>query len=99
RRGWSEGSWRRWTWIYTSDDQEALYETFPRAVGPVRSRRLSLLPVALLPRRDQGADRRGARALRAAPPGERAREDRRRGANELRRAHVQLPVRQARAAS
>src|SRR3954465_415101 len=73
------------------------HETFQRADVPVRARRLPLLPVAVHPSRDQGADRRGARALRAAPARERAREDRRRGTHEFRRAPVQLSLREARA--
>ena len=50
-------------------------------------------------RGNQGPHRRGARALRQREAGERAREDRRRGAHQFRRAHVQLSLRQARAPS
>ena len=75
-----------------SSTEEERHEAHPGAAPAVRPRRLSLLPEPVLRGGDQGADRRGAGALRAAPARERAREDRRRGAHELRRAHVQLPA-------
>src|SRR2546428_5665557 len=76
-----------------------LNETFDGTNCALRARRLSLLPVAFHASGNQDTDRPGAIALRAASAGERAREDWRRGAHQLRRAPVQLSLRQARAPS
>src|ERR687891_2985131 len=76
-----------------------LNETVSGTTAAIRPGRVSLLPEPLHERGDQGAYRRGALALCPAPAGERAREDRRRGAHQFRRAPLQLPVRQARAPS
>src|SRR5262245_42147625 len=79
--------------IHKPSETEAPHDTDPGPARVVRPRRLPVLSPAVQRRRDQDPDRRGARALRAAAPGERTREDRRCGSYQLRGAHVQRAVR------
>src|SRR6187399_1340533 len=73
------------------------HENFRATAAGLRSGRLPVLPGAVQAGGDQSTVRRGAGALCPAPTRERAREERRRGADELRRAPVQRTLRAARA--
>src|SRR6185503_5267347 len=76
-----------------------LNETARGTTPAIRPGRIPVLSIPVYPAGNQDVDRRGALALRAAPAGKRAREDRRRGAHQFRRPPLQLSLCQARSPS